>query len=146
VQLIEIPSDSETNDNIIVFWRPKEVIPAGKPWHTAYRIRWNTEPRISPPLGRATATRSGPSFDGKRRIFVVDFVGAGRTIEDLRIEAGTSGGKISNMLLQANPTQRTVRASFELAPGDASVAELRLRLMRGDRPATETWLYRWTPS
>ena len=146
VQLIEIPSDNETNDNIIAFWRPKDVIPAGKPWHTAYRIRWNTEPRISPPLGRATATRSGPSFDGKRRIFVVDFVGAGRTIEDLRIEAGTSGGKISNMLLQANPTQRTVRASFELAPGDASVAELRLRLMRGDRPATETWLYRWTPS
>jgi len=146
VQLIEIPSDSESNDNIIAFWKPKEVIPAGKPWHTSYRIRWNTEPRVSPPLGRATATRSGPSFDGKRRLFVVDFVGAGRTIEDLRIEAGTSAGKISNVLLQANPTQRTVRASFELAPGDTSVAELRLRLLKGDRPVTETWLYRWTPS
>lgn len=146
VQLVEIPSDSETNDNIIAFWRPKDVIPAGKPWHTAYRIRWTTEPRVSPPLGRALATRSGPSFDGKRRTFVIDFQGAGRTIEDLRIEAGTSAGKISNMLLQANRTQRTVRASFELAPGDASVAELRLRLMKGDRPVTETWLYRWTPS
>jgi len=146
VQLVEIPSDSESNDNIIAFWKPKEVIPAGKPWHTSYRIRWNTEPRVSPPLGRATATRSGPSFDGKRRMFVVDFVGAGRTIEDLRIEAGTSAGKISNVLLQANPTQRTVRASFELAPGDTSAAELRLRLMKGDRPVTETWLYRWTPS
>ena len=146
VQLVEIPSDSETNDNIIVFWRPKEVIPAGKPWHVAYRIRWDTEPRVSPPMGRALATRSGPSFDGKRRMFVIDFQGAGRTTDDLRIEAGTSAGKISNMLLQANPTQRTVRASFELAPGDASVAELRLRLMRGDRPVTETWLYRWTPS
>ncbi|HEY4366337.1 MAG TPA: glucan biosynthesis protein G [Steroidobacteraceae bacterium] len=146
VQLVEIPSDSESNDNIIAFWRPKDVIPAGKPWHAAYRIRWNAEPRISPPMGRATATRSGPSFDGKRRLFVVDFVGAGRSIDDLKIEAGTSAGKISNVLLQANPTQRSVRASFELAPGEASVAELRLRLLKGDRPVTETWLYRWTPS
>jgi glucan biosynthesis protein len=26
------------------------------------------------------------------------------------------------------------------------VAELRVRLVKGDRPATETWLYRWTAS
>jgi glucans biosynthesis protein len=48
--------------------------------------------------------------------------------------------------LQPNPSTRGVRASFELAPGDAGVIELRLRLLRGDRPASETWLYRWTAS
>jgi len=26
------------------------------------------------------------------------------------------------------------------------VSELRLRIMRGDRPVSETWLYRWTSS
>jgi glucans biosynthesis protein len=29
-------------------------------------------------------------------------------------------------------------------PNDADLIELRLRVMRGDTPITETWLYRWT--
>ena len=29
-------------------------------------------------------------------------------------------------------------------PGDAEIIELRLRVVRGDKPVTETWLYRWT--
>ena len=93
-----------------------------------------------------TSTRTGPSFDGKRRIFVVEFTGAGRAIEGLRVDAGTSTGKISNLVLQPNPLTKGVRASFELDPANAGVAELRLRLMRADKPASETWLYRWTAS
>jgi periplasmic glucans biosynthesis protein len=37
-----------------------------------------------------------------------------------------------------------LRASFEVDPNNAEVIELRLRIMRGDAPVTETWLYRWT--
>lgn len=146
VQLIEIPSDRETNDNIIALWRPKDPIPAGKPWRASYRIRWNSQPRILPALGRTIMTRSGPSFDGKRRLFVIDFHNVGKSPDGLRIEAGSSAGKLSNVVLQANPSTKGLRATFELAPGDATVAELRLRLLRGDRPVTETWLYRWTAS
>lgn len=147
VELIEIPTDRETNDNIIAMWRPKETIPAGKPWQTSYRIRWSAQPRVMPALGRAVVTRSGPSFDGKRRLFVIDFEGAGKSIEGLRIDAGASAGKMSNINLQPNGAMRGgLRASFELAPADATVAELRLRVLKGDRPVTETWLYRWTAS
>lgn len=146
VQLVEIPTDNETNDNVVTFWRPKGVIPAGKPWHTSYRIRWNTQPKLTPSTGKITSTRSGPSFDGKRRIFVVEFTGTGRAIENLKIDAGSSAGKVSNLVLQPNPLTKGVRASFELDPGGADVAELRLRLLRADKPATETWLYRWTAS
>ncbi len=110
----------------------------------AYRLRWNERPRILPALSRALVSRSGPSHDGKRRLFVIDFVGGVRTVEDLKLEAGTSAGRISNANLQPNPSTRGVRASFELAPGDATIAELRVRLLRGSRPASETWLYRWT--
>ena len=97
-------------------------------------------------MGRATATRTGPSFDGKRRIFVVDFAGAGRTIEGLKLDVGTSTGKLSNLVLQPNLLTKGVRASFELDPSGANLAELRLRLLRANRPITETWLYRWTAS
>jgi glucans biosynthesis protein len=144
VTLVEIPTDSETNDNIIAFWRPRGAIPAGKPWQVSYRLRWNERPRIMPALSRASVSRSGPSHDGKRRLFAIDFVGGVRSVEDLKLEAGSSAGKISNMHLQPNPSTRGVRATFELAPGDATVAELRVRLVRGERPASETWLYRWT--
>ena len=35
---------------------------------------------------------------------------------------------------------------FDLLKKGADVAELRLRLMRADKPVSETWLYRWTAS
>jgi len=37
-----------------------------------------------------------------------------------------------------------LRAGFEIDPDGADLIELRLRIMRGDHPVTETWLYRWT--
>ena len=51
-----------------------------------------------------------------------------------------------NLVLQPSPLTKGVRASFELDPSDADLAELRLRLMRADKPVSETWLYRWTAS
>ncbi len=146
VQLIEIPTDLETNDNIVAMWKPKEVIRPGKPWHTSYRIRWTTTPRVLPRLGRVTSTRTGPSRDGKRRLFVVEFVGAGRDVEGLKLDVGSSAGRISNAVLQPNRLTKGIRASFELTPGDANLVELRMRILRGERPMTETWLYRWTAS
>ena len=34
----------------------------------------------------------------------------------------------------------------ELDPAGSSLVELRMRLLRANRPITETWLYRWTAS
>jgi glucans biosynthesis protein len=144
VQLIEIPTDLETNDNIVAMWKPKAVIEPGKPWHTSYRLRWTTTPRVLPRIGRVTATRSGPVANGKRRLFVVDFLGAPRATEELRLDVGASAGRISNTALQTNRLNKGIRASFELNPDEARVIELRMRILRGDQPVTETWLYRWT--
>jgi glucans biosynthesis protein len=146
VQLFEIPTNNETNDNVVAFWRPTTVIAEGKPYHLSYRMRWNKQPKLTPALGKVTSTRTGPSFDGKRRIFVVEFTGTGRDIEGLRIDLGSSAGKLTNLVLQPSPLTKGVRASFELEPNNADVAELRLRLLRADKPVSETWLYRWTAS
>ena len=144
VELIEIPSDREANDNIVALWHPKNRLPAGKPWHASYRLTWLPLPRAATPIGRVSSTRTGPSADGKHRMFVIDFDGMDKSIEGLRIDVGTSHGKVRQPLLHRIPALRRTRASFELAPGSADVAELHLRLMRDNRPATETWLYRWT--
>lgn len=144
VELVEIPSGRETNDNIVAFWRPEQPLTPGHPAHFAYRITWSAEHALPKSLGKTIATRSGASLDGKRRVFLLDFVGAGDKVDGLRLDLGASAGKISNATLMSNKELHGLRASFEIDPNGAELIELRLRIMRGDRPVTETWLYRWT--
>ena len=146
LELVEIPSGRETNDNIVAFWRTAQSLAAAHPAHFAYRITWNAEPAQPKSLGKAVATRSGASIDGKRRVFLLDFVGAGERVDGLRLDVSSSAGRISNATLMSNSALQGLRASFEIDPRDAELIELRLRVMRGDRPVTETWLYRWTSS
>jgi periplasmic glucans biosynthesis protein len=145
VELVEIPSGRESNDNIVVFWRPTQNFAPGHPASFAYRITWTTEPSLPKSFGKIVATRSGASLDGKRRVFLLDFVGAGEKVDGLHLDLAASAGKISNASLVSNLALHGLRASFELDPNDADLIELRLRILRGDHAITETWLYRWTP-
>lgn len=144
VELVEIPSGRESNDNIVAFWRPTQPLTPGHPAHFAYRITWCAEPAQPKSLGKTIATRSGASLDGKRRVFLLDFVGAGEKVDGLRLDLSASAGRISNATLISNGALHGLRASFEIDPRDADLIEMRLRVMRGDKPVTETWLYRWT--
>ena len=144
VELVEIPSGRESNDNIVAFWRPAQGLQAGHPVSFAYKLTWLAEPALPKGMGEVVATRSGASLDGKRRVFILDIVGAGDKTEGLRVDLGASAGKISNVSLVSNSALHGLRASFELDPSNADLIELRLRILRGDAPVTETWLYRWT--
>jgi periplasmic glucans biosynthesis protein len=144
VELVEIPSGRETNDNIVAFWRPGQPLTPGHPAHFAYRIVWSALAPLPKSLGKTIATRSGASLDGKRRVFLLDFVGAGEKVDGLHLDLAASAGRISNATLMSNGALHGLRASFEVDPRDAELIEMRLRIMRGDRPVTETWLYRWT--
>ncbi len=144
VELVEIPSGRESNDNVVAFWRPAQTLTPGHPVQFAYRVTWLPEPALPKALGKVLATRSGASLDGKRRVFVLDFVGAGEKIDGLHLDLVTSAGRVSNASLTSNGAIHGLRASFELDPDASDLIELRLRVMRGERPTTETWLYRWT--
>jgi glucans biosynthesis protein len=144
VELVEIPSGRESNDNIVAFWRPSQGLSAGHRAEFAYRLTWLAEPALPKNLGEFVATRSGASLDGKRRVFILDIVGAGEKPDGLRLDLGASAGKISNVALVSNAALHGLRASFEIDPNDAELIEMRLRVMRGEHPVTETWLYRWT--
>ena len=74
----------------------RRASPAGHPAEFAYRITWLAEPALPKGLGTVVATRSGASLDGKRRVFILDFVGAGEKTDGLRLDLGASAGKISN--------------------------------------------------
>jgi glucans biosynthesis protein len=144
VELVEIPSGRESNDNIVAFWRPAQGLQAGHPLSLAYRLTWLAQPALPKGMGEVVATRSGASLDGKHRVFILDIVGAGEKTDGLRLDLGASAGKISNVSLVSNAAMHGLRASFEVDPSNADLIELRLRVLRGDAPVSETWLYRWT--
>ena len=64
VQLLEIPTDAEINDNILAYWRPKAPIAAGSEVPFAYRQYWCWSPPERPPLATVVATRVGRGLRG----------------------------------------------------------------------------------
>ena len=62
------------------------------------------------------------------------------------LDAGCDKGKIVNAVTEPNPDVGGWRISLELDPQDNKLVELHARLTDGERPLTETWMYRWTPS
>jgi len=148
VQLIEIPSDSEVNDNVLAYWRPKAPMAAGSEVSLAYRQFWCWTPPERPPLASIAMTRVGRGSSGRRRRFFVDFAGdmlGNGSIAELKPTLTTSPGAIHGLRLLAYPERKTMRVSFELDPGNDNACELRLVLEAGKQPISETWLYRWTP-
>lgn len=45
LQLVEIPSESENNENIVAYWRPTTPLVVGLPATYAYRQFWCWDPR-----------------------------------------------------------------------------------------------------
>ena len=147
VQLLEIPSDSEINDNILAYWRPRTPMAAGSEVTVAYRQFWCWAPPERPGLAAVTATRSGRGSGGRRRRFLVEFTGDSLVAPtpEVRPLVSAGPGTIANIRSWSYPERKTVRVAFELDPGGESACEMRLLLQSGTKPLSETWLYRWTP-
>jgi glucans biosynthesis protein len=148
VQLVEIPSESEVNQNIVAYWRPKQPLAVGAEASFAYRQFWCWSPPASPPLAIATLARGGRSPSPKLRRFIVvfsgDILGDAQKTAGLRAALTTSPGSATNIRTFCNPQNKTCRVVFDVDPAGETFCELRLVLQSGDEPISETWLYRWT--
>jgi periplasmic glucans biosynthesis protein len=145
VELIEIPSEREFNDNIVAFWRPTRSLAAGESRTYSYWLRWGA-PIYEKELARVVETRSGLTLDHSRRVFVIDFAApeTGSFDTDVQPQVFASEGAIKNVVGQQNALTGGYRVSFELDVKGVDVSELRLFLVRGKQLFSETWLYRWT--
>jgi glucans biosynthesis protein len=141
VVLVEIPTDSETNDNIVAFWRPKQNLQAKVSYNFAYRLHWSAGAPVKTPAP-FTATMVGAGSNNIRN-FVLNISGLKPDIKP-RLDVTSDKGKLLNLLMQPDPKQGGWRISFDLDPGREPLVELHGRLMQGDVPLTETWMYRWT--
>jgi glucans biosynthesis protein len=148
VELIEIPSDSEANDNIIAYWRPHQTLSPGSETSFAYRQFWCWNPPERPELAVVTDTRSGRGSNPRRRRFLVEF--QGETLADAQQSAAAkpifsaTPGSVISVTPYPAPNLKSYRVLFEIDPGNEAASELRLVLEAAGKPLTETWLYRWT--
>src|SRR5690606_20955170 len=134
--LVEIPSDSDANDNIVAFWSPRDGIPEGGPYSFAYRLFWGGEPEAQLAGVRVGFTRSGQAREG--RIFVIDYLLSPETtvqsLGEARAEVTASRGEIGNVVLQQNPATAGWRLSFTLDPSDEQIVELRANVTFANGP------------
>jgi glucans biosynthesis protein len=149
INLLEIPSESENNENIVAYWRPKASLFGGAQMSFAYRQFWCWEPPARPPLAMATDARSGRALGSKLRRFIVVF--SGDVLSDpqktahLSAALTTSPGSATNIRTFLNPLAKTCRVVFDVDPAGEAYCEMRLVLNSDETPISETWLYRWTP-
>jgi glucans biosynthesis protein len=147
VVLIEIPAESENNDNVIASWRPKAPIAAGAEVSFAYRQFWCWQPPERPALAIATTERTGKI--GKNRRFIVQFTGDvfadPQRFADIKPNLTAKPGQVGNVRTFVSRDRKHCRIVFDLDPGSEAFSEVRLVLEQSGKPVSETWLYRWTP-
>ncbi len=78
VELVQLHTGDETNDNIVAYWVPDEIPATGQPLDFAYRLHWQGAQMQHPPGAWVAQTRAGRGYaeiaDDERQ-FVVDFTG-----------------------------------------------------------------------
>lgn len=153
VRLMELPTSGEFGDNIVAFWTPAQLPPAGEPVEFEYNLHWLSDPGARPPAGYVTSTRiAAVAGRPELRRFVIEFAGAylNAQPEDPGIEAvltlGDGARQTGRTVVQKNRFTGGWRVVFELKADSANAAvNLRCFLRKGQHVLTETWSYLWNP-
>ena len=156
VQLVEIPTTFEADDNIVAYWTPQAPVQAGSTWTFKYRLHWAANEPWPSNLGRVIATRLGRGGNPGMRVpppnkskIVIDFAGGPLDQLDgkapVQLVLNASGGKIDeNFVIQVVGTKRW-RAFFDIEVENMSPVDIRVYLRLGDLALTETWIYQYIP-
>ncbi len=157
VQLVEIPTDDETHDNIVALWRPDRPARAGGSMSFDYRLYWqDNEPAYPKSIAKVVATRLGRGgipgqnpWPRDKHKFVVDFTGGPlmqmRQRYDVKPLVTASRGKIDNAYVIKVVGTDLWRALFDLQAESNEPVDLRMYLKLDDATLSETWLYQYFP-
>lgn len=162
VELVEIPTGDETNDNIVAFWTPEKTPAPGQAMQFDYRMHWTmNEPALMDPnvaWVKQTLTTPGEimqrnlirHLDGSLGL-LVDFEGP--ALEKLPAGAPVSAqisvgpnAEVIETVVQRNPAIKGWRLNLRVKVKDPKqVVEMRANLVEGNRPLSETWSFQLPP-
>jgi len=130
VELVQLNTVDETNDNIVAYWVPARLPAVGTPLDLAYRMRWQGNAEQHPPGAWVTQTRSGRSFatlgKGEEQV-IVDFTGPSLAAlpADAKVEAVVTG--VANVdVVSTNVYRNEANGTWRLA--------LRFKQRQSDQP------------
>ena len=156
IELVEIPTGDETNDNIVAYWTPQD----------GARTRANARLAL-PNQGRDEGLRPASRRSGREymaggaarsgldraalahtRRFIIDFSGGELPYflgdpDKVQIVPSVSNGRIVRTWLTPNPKTNGFRAAVDVALEKGQSADIRAFLKAGNRALTETWTFPW---
>jgi len=149
VELVQIPTDADQNDNIVAYWAPERSPAKGDQVRMRYRLHWYLDPAMFRAGGGAMETRMRTLSNGGRRFLVVF---AGPTLAGLDasqppealVTVGDGRG-VSDVQVRRNPYDASWWVEFTVPSGGNNPLELRAYLKRGNDFLTETWSYLLEP-
>lgn len=156
VELVEIPTDSETNDNIAAYWVPAKSVKKGDALAFDYRLT-SVNHINTTPLAKVQRTRIGwGALPGQKnppprstRQFAVDFAGDSLSQFSARqaINANLqiSSGKLADLMVFKLPDNHW-RATFKITPERDKPVDMRLSLQLHNQTLSEVWSYVWQPN
>jgi glucans biosynthesis protein len=148
VELVQLNTPDETNDNIVAYWVPDKKPVAGESLEFAYKLYWEGQQMQRPPGAWVVQTRAGRGFaelaDDEQQ-FIVDFAGPAlaNLPPDAKVEAVVSS-PANGEILQSNVYRVDATGAWRMAVrvkqvNPAQATELRGFLRSGNDVLTETW-------
>ena len=156
VELVEIPTSDETNDNIVAFWTPESLPEPGKVMNFSYRLHFTRDESAlhSPETAYVKSTlRSTGDVKQSNLVrqpdgtvaFIVDFVGPEmsklpqNSPVTPQVSIGNNGELVENSV-RYNPVTKGWRLVLRVRVKDnKQPTEMRAALVNGDKTLTETW-------
>jgi len=162
VELVEIPTPDETNDNIVAFWTPEQLPPKGQPIRADYTMHWTTDERaifandlawVKQTLrtaGEITQANLIRHLDGSLG-FVIDFEGPvlANLPPNTPVQPSFSvsdNAEVIENVIQPNPVTKGYRVTLRIKVKDPKkVVEMREALVSNGKLLSETWSYQIPP-
>ncbi len=149
MEAVAIPTNDDTNDNVVAYWVPEKAPRPGESAGFAYTMSWYGDDPTRPPGGRVVAThRDGGTAKDTQR-FVIDFAGptlaaipADRVLRGVvTVSGGDDVAELLDQHVARNPFTSGWRLTFQLRPKKKDPIELRAFLDQAGETLTETWSY-----
>jgi glucans biosynthesis protein len=156
VELVQIPSPDETNDNIVAYWIPATQPEPKKPFDLEYQLHWGRDDSLPAPPVRVTQTRRfapGPQerkekpAPDRTTLFVVDFEPdeTAQLAPQVNVQWIASGGdnaEIVERSVRRHEATGGWRATLRVrALDEKRPLELRGQLNADGVPLSEVWSY-----
>ncbi|MGC1817137.1 MAG: glucan biosynthesis protein G [Casimicrobiaceae bacterium] len=150
IELVQIPTPDETNDNIVAFFTPDNPPQPGRPLDLEYRMLWQKDNETHPPLAWVAQTRRGHGYLRKPDdsiALMVDFEGP--ALRRLPVGAAVKAVVTADPnvdVIESNTFHNDATGGWRLALrvkrlDDKKPGELRAFLRSGNATLSETWSY-----